>query len=182
MFDKYFIILVHGMQIFNSLEEQMNKLLSTTRFTITILLISLGALLLSSCETATDESPEPPQPVSIESIEQIVGDWQRAKPHGGVGVTYLRFNSDGTYRQATGSQDRLETPMFEGTFELNSGEIVVTDYNQLIEHYLWECDSAADAGRYSVSLMENGSLLIERITDECVSRQDNFPAEYISLP
>lgn len=156
--------------------SKLGTFFSTPRLILKIILVALGALLLSSCQSA------PPQPAAIESIEEIVGDWQRAKPHGGVGVTYLQFDADGSYRQATGSWDRLETPMFEGTFELNGGEMVVTNYNQLIENYLWECDSAAQVGRYSVSRLENGNLLIERITDECESRQDNFPAEYILLP
>lgn len=118
-------------------------------------------------------------PTPIERSTELMGDWQRAKTHPGMGEIFLRFNSDNTYRQAIGEAEKLDSsPMVEGTFEFEVGKFVITNENLMNENYLWGCEESTMIGEYTISRLSNNNIILEVVDDECHGRDDNIAAEY----
>ena len=118
-------------------------------------------------------------PTPIERSAELIGNWQRAKTHPGMGDIFLRFNSDNTYRQAIGEAEKLDSsPMVEGTFEFEDGKFVITNENVLNENYLWGCEESTMIGEYTISRLSNNNIILEVVDDECHGRDDNIAAEY----
>jgi hypothetical protein len=118
-------------------------------------------------------------PAPIESTDELVGDWQRAKSHPGMGEIFLRFTSENTYRQAIGEAEKLDSsPMVEGIFEFEAGMFVITNEIVLNENYLWGCEESTMIGEYTISRLSNDNIILEVVDDECHGRDDNIAAEY----
>jgi hypothetical protein len=86
---------------------------------------------------------------------------------------YIRFDSDGTFRQAH-APDQLESQLyvtstfqFEGT-EFTMKEISVSGVPSFGEKI----------GRYEIQLLENGSIRIVEIKDECPSSSGETAGMY----
>lgn len=142
----------------------------------------LDSGLISEYHFRLDEKSRAALPILITSADDLTGVWQRAKAHPAIGKIFLQVFPDGTYRQATGSFERLEsTPMVEGSFEFDQGRFIITHHNQLVDNYLWTCDDPAMVGEYNVSQLSNGNIKYEVVHEECRGREDNFASEYILL-
>jgi hypothetical protein len=117
-------------------------------------------------------------PVPVSSIGDLVGVWQRAKPHPAIGDIFIQFHNDGMYRQSTNTAERLDTtPMVEGYYEFDSGKIIRSNETQLVANYLWDCEDST-TGEYNVSRLANGNIILEVVKDECRGREDTFASEY----
>ena len=117
---------------------------------------------VSPTATLTAEPPKatPTQVYTLAtSAEDVVGTWVRS------GVLYLRFDSDGTFRQAH-APDQLESQpyaissyQFEGTEMVTMG-ISVSGFPSC----------GKKVGRYEIRFLENGAIQIVTINDQCPSR------------
>ena len=141
--------------------------------------VKLDSGMISEYHFLLDEKSLAAIPVLVTSSDDLIGVWERAKAHPAIGKIFLQVNPDGTYRQATGSVERLgSTPMVEGSFEFEPGTFFITHHNQLVDNYLWTCDDPAMVGEYNVARLSNGNIKYEVVDEECRGREDNFASEY----
>ena len=101
------------------------------------------------------------------SADEILGTWVRS------GVLYIRFDSDGTFRQAhapdqlDGQPYAISSYQFEGT-ELVTMEISVSGVPSC----------GKKIGRYEIRLLENGDIQIVEIKDQCPPRAGDTAGVY----
>ena len=103
----------------------------------------------------------------VTSADEIPGTWARA------GVFYIRFDSDGTFRQAH-ALDQLESQpyailsyQFEGT-EMVTVEVSVSGVPSC----------GKKIGRYEIQLLESGNIQIVAIEDQCPPRAGDTAGVY----
>lgn len=141
--------------------------------------VSLESGKISVFDFKLDEESLSMLPAPVTNFSDLIGIWQRAKPHPAIGNIFLQLNSDGMYRQSTDTAERLDTtPMVEGKYQFDSGKIFRTNEIQLVANYLWDCEDST-TGEYNVSRLANGNIIFEVVKDECRGREDTFGSEYV---
>jgi hypothetical protein len=132
---------------------------------ITLLLVGCGA----PATTPTPVSPTatPTQTFTlITSTEDIVGTWH-------AGNYYIRFDKDGTFRQAH-ALDKLDSqPYTIISYQFEGTKMVITEVSV---SGVPTC--GIKTGSYEIRLLESGSIRIEAIKDECTQRRNDISKEY----
>jgi len=101
------------------------------------------------------------------STEDVVGTWVRS------GVLYLRFDSDGTFRQAH-APDQLESqPYAISSYQFEGTEMVTTEISV---SGVPSCGKKI--GRYEILLLENGEIQIVTVKDQCPPRAGDTAGVY----
>jgi len=129
--------------------------------------IVLMSLLVGAwAQPATLPATEPEAFVVVTSAEQVVGTWH-------VGTNFLRFDKDGTVREAVGRDARDARPYAIHTFHFKAGVML------LAEVAVSGVPSCGDAvGRYEVRLLADGRLEIVLFEDPCSDRARNVTRVY----
>ena len=135
--------------------------------------MSSGAAPVAAAPTATRKPKPPtatPTPTPVftlaTSAEEVAGTWV-------AGNYYIRFDKDGTYRQAH-ALDKLDSRpyaisayRFEGT-TLVSTEIKVSGVRSC----------GKKSASYEIRLLESGNIWIVAIQDDCTGRKGDTEGEY----
>jgi hypothetical protein len=100
------------------------------------------------------------------SADEILGMWV------GSGVFYIRFDGDGTFRQAH-SLEELGEPYATSAFQFEGTEFVTTEISV---SGVPSCGEKV--GRYKIQLLENGNIQIIEIKDQCAPRAGDTVGEY----
>jgi hypothetical protein len=111
-------------------------------------------------------TPAPEQPAAspteaftpVTSAEQIVGVWRS-------GGYYLRFDGDGTFRQARGLERLDGAPYAICSYRFDGASMVI---KQVKVAGVPSCREKV--GTYELRLLDDGSLRIVAIADECAPR------------
>jgi len=143
--------------------------------------VSIDGGQITGFDFQLDEASLAKWPVPVASVDEIVGDWMGAEVHPGPGVIFLQFNSDGTFRQTTGSAERLETtPLVEGTYEFIDGQVLITDETMWVDNfYLGNyCENSQKLGTYDALWLTNGNMRLEVVHEECIGRDKILMWEY----
>jgi hypothetical protein len=100
------------------------------------------------------------------SAEKIVGTWVR-------GTYYIRFEKDGTFRQAH-ELDKLDSQPYAITSYLFEGtEMVITEVSV---SGVPTCGKKI--GNYEIRFFESGNIQIVAIKDQCAPRTGDISGEY----
>jgi hypothetical protein len=122
--------------------------------------------------TATP-TPKPPTATPTQaftlatSAEEILGTW------GAGNYFYIRFDRDGTFRQAH-ALDKLDSqPYAISSYQFEGTKMVITEVS---------VSGAPTCGRkigsYEIQLLESGNIRIVAIKDQCVPRAGDIAGEY----
>jgi hypothetical protein len=128
--------------------------------------------------TATP-TPKPPTATPtpaftlITSAEEIVGTWQ-AGVVGGRG--YIRFDEDGTFRQAY-TLDKLDSqPYAIDSYQFEGTQMLIKTV---------EVSGVRSCGKkigsYEIRLLESGNIWVVVIKDQCADRAMDIPGEYVPI-
>jgi hypothetical protein len=125
---------------------------------------------IPSKETPTPVPP-PATPTQVytlvTSADEIVGTWVRS------GVLYIRFDSDGTFRQAH-EPDQLESqPYAISSFQFEGTEFVT---KEISVSGVPSCGEKI--GRYEIQLLEDSNIRIVEIKDQCPPRAGDTAGMY----
>ena len=121
--------------------------------------------------TATP-TPEPPTATPtqvftlVTSADEIVGTWR-------AGRYFIRFDSDGTFRQAHALDDLESQPYAISSYQFQGGEMVTTEISV---SGVPTCGKKV--GRYEIRLLESGNIRIVTIKDSCAPRGEDTAGEY----
>jgi hypothetical protein len=101
----------------------------------------------------------------------MVGTWQ-AGTVGGRG--YIRFDEDGTFRQAY-TLDKLDSqPYAIDSYQFDGTRMVATEISV---SGVPSCGEKI--GTYEIRLLESGNIWVEVIKDRCTKRAIDLPGEYV---
>ena len=123
--------------------------------------------LLEQPTAQLTDTPSPELPIATPtqaytlatSADEIIGTWV------GSEIFYVRFDSDGTYRQAH-SLEKLEIePYAISSYQFEGTEIVTMEISV---SGVPSCGNKI--GRYEIRLLENGNIQIVEIKDQCPPR------------
>ena len=145
---------VHTQQIYTS--ELYDWLLAQTK--------------IQPTATSTSEPPSatPTQAYTLAtSADEILGTWV------GSDVFYIRFDSDGTYRQAHSLEKLQIEPYAISSYQFERTEIVTTEISV---SGVPSCGKKI--GRYEIQLLENGNIQIIAISEQCPPRADDTEGMY----
>jgi len=106
----------------------------------------------------------------VSSIDEILGTWS-------AGNYYIRFDSDGTFRQAHALDDLDSLPYAVTSYQFEGSEMVITEVSV---SGVPSCGSKI--GRYEIRLLENGSIQIVTIKDQCPPRAGDIARTYKPVP
>ena len=105
----------------------------------------------------------------VKSADEVIGTWY-------VGNFFIRFDSDGTFRQAN-SQEALDSqPYAISSYEFDGTQMVITEISV---SGVPSCGKKV--GNYEIKLLENGSIRIVAIKDQCPPRAGDIGGEYAPL-
>jgi hypothetical protein len=131
--------------------------------------LAMGLLFLSGCATfassptATPAPTEPPVPVLVTSVNDIIGVWQLGS---GDHAVFFQFDVDGTFRTAQRVVSNLQdNPQQLGQFTLEEG--LMTLINSDESPYC-----AGQNGTYEVYQSEQGQISFVQHEDPCFFRAD----------
>lgn len=117
-------------------------------------------------------TPEPPTATPTQaftlatSADEIVGTWH-------LGGYYLRFDSDGTFRQAH-ALDKLDDQSYAiSSYQFEGSEMTITEVSV---SGVPSCGNKN--GRYEIQLLESGNIRIVAIKDPCTPRAGEIAGEY----
>jgi len=126
----------------------------------------MSVLVVALAQTATPPATASEAYVVVTSAEQVLGTWH-------VRTHYLRFDEDGTFREAVGQSALDATPYAIADYRFEDGEMLVT------EVAVSGVPSCGDAGgRYEVRLLEGGDLQLVLLEDSCRDRSGNIARVY----
>ena len=121
--------------------------------------------------TATP-TPQPPAATPTQvftlamSAEEIAGTWH-------AGNYYIRFDKDGTYRQAH-ALDKLDSrPYAISSYHFEGTKMVTTEVSV---SGVPSCGKKS--GSYEIRLLESGNIRIVTIEDQCAGRRGDTAGEY----
>lgn len=123
-------------------------------------------------------SPAPEQPAAsptvaftpVTSAEQILGVWRS-------GGYYLRFDRDGTFRQAR-ALSRLDWgPYAICSYQFDGASVAIETVDVAGVPPCWHI-----MGTYELRLLEDGSLRVSAIADECGARAGDFGGLWLAEP
>jgi len=98
-------------------------------------------------------------PVQVTSAEQIIGTWKWKTRY------FLRFDEDGTFRQAHSVADLERKAYAVMYYEFKGNEMIITE-----KGIVGVPPCGKTAGIYKVQLLSNGNLKLAEGTDDCVPR------------
>jgi hypothetical protein len=105
------------------------------------------------------------------SAEEIFGTWWHAGTY-----HYIRFDKDGTYREAT-ALDKLDSqPYAIGSYQFKGTKMVIIVITEGSFAGIPSCGK--EIGSYEIQLLESGNILIVAINDQCWPRASMIPGEY----
>ena len=156
---------------------------------ITLLLVGCGAPAATPTPIPPTATPVPPTPTPVPptatptpkpptatptqaftlatSAEEIVGTWL------GAGSFYIRFDEDGTFRQAH-ALDKLDSqPYAINSYQFEGTKMVITEVSV---SGVPTC--GMKIGSYEIRLLESGNIWIVAIKDQCVPRAWDIAGEY----
>jgi hypothetical protein len=120
--------------------------------------------------TATSTEPPTVPPTQAFKLattaEEVIGTWF-------AGNYYIRFNKDGTFRQAH-ALDKLESqPYAISSYQFEGTKMVITEVSV---SGVPTCGKKI--GSYEVQLLESGNIRIVAIKDQCAPRAGELAGEY----
>ncbi len=141
------------------------------------------ALLAPSAPPQPSQTPAPPGPTptqgrptataiphtDVTSAEQVLGSWRS-------GDYYLRFDEDGTFRQAHSPEALADNPYAVSSYRFE-GNTMLTD--GISVRGVPSCGDAT--GTYELQLLEGGTLFIRVLRDACRGRAGDTAGEYERL-
>ncbi len=148
-----------------------------TRLSLAFSLVML--LILTACSPAqATASPTLPPPTATPtpaiklatSADEIIGTWH-------AGDNYIRFDTDGTVRQAKGADKLDSDPYSINSFNFEGTQLTIT---QIKASGVPDCGTAA--GSYQIQLLENGSIRIVLTKDLCSARATDIRGDYKPVP
>lgn len=102
----------------------------------------------------------------ITSAEEMIGTWH-------IESYYVRFDADGTFRQAYAFESLDSQPYAVGTYAFEDGAMVITEISVTD---VPSCGSKS--GSYEARLLDSGKLKIATISEPCVPRARDLAQEY----
>jgi hypothetical protein len=120
----------------------------------------------------TTPTVEPPTAVptqaftQVTSAEEVLGTWS-------VGTYYIRFDEDGTFRQAHALETLDSQPYAISSYDFEGTKMVTV---QISVSGVPSCGN--QTGSYELRLRENGNLQILVIEDRCTGRAHDTAGEY----
>jgi len=115
------------------------------------------ALVLLGCSSKPDAQP-PKRP----NNELIVGTFERHKPDG---ETAIRFNGDGTFREAKNKNDLEHTPhLADGTYKLEGDQLTLSNDKGACTE-----SGGEKTGTYKIVLSRIG-IRFTKVDDSCQQR------------
>jgi len=100
------------------------------------------------------------------SAEEIVGTWL-------VGRYYIRFDKDGTFRQAD-ALDKLDSQSYAiSSYQFEGTKMVITEVSV---SGVPTCGKKI--GIYEIQLLESGNIRVVAIKDQCAPRAGDIAGEY----
>ena len=99
------------------------------------------------------------------SAEEIVGTW--------LASYYLRFDKDGTFRQAQTLEELDRQPYAISSYQFEGTKMVITEVS-----VLGVPTCGKKIGSYEVRLFESGNIRIVVIKDQCAPRAGDIAGEY----
>ncbi len=141
------------------------------------------AALVPSVAPQPSQIPAAPNPTSaqarptataiphtdVTSAEQVLGGWRS-------GDYYLRFDADGTFRQAHTPEGLASNPYAISSYRFE-GNTMLT--NGISVRGVPPCGEVT--GTYELQLLEGGNLLIRVVRDACRGRAGDTAGEYERL-
>jgi hypothetical protein len=128
----------------------------------------MSVLVVALAQTATPPETASEAYVVVTSAEQVLGTWH-------VRTHYLRFDEDGTFREAVGQSVLDATPYAIHTYRFEDGEMLI---NTLA--FEGAPTTGESVGRYEVRLLEGGDLQIVLIEDPARGRSGDL--EWVYAP
>lgn len=128
-----------------------------------MLLIGCGAPAATPVPPTT--TPTPAVTLAT-SVEQVVGTWQS-------GRYYIRFDADGTYRQAHVLEELASAPYAISSYQFEGSEMVT---KAISVSGVPSCGEAI--GRYNIRLLDSGHIRVVTIRDQCLPRAGDTAREY----
>ena len=125
-------------------------------------IILMSVLVVALAQTATPPATASESYVVVTSAEQVLGAWH-------VRTHYLRFDEDGTFREAVGQSALDATPFAIHTYRFEDGEMLVTTIA-----FEGAPTTGESVGRYEARLLESGDLQIVLIEDPNGGRSGNL--------
>ena len=141
-----------------------------------VLVTLLITLLLAGCGgSAVTPTPGPPNAIPTQAItlatstEEILGTWE-------FGRTYIRFDRDGTFRQASSLSKLDSRPFAVSSYQFEGTTMMITEISVAGVPTCGE-----KTGSYEIQLLESGDIRIDAIQDECAPRAGDIAGEYEPL-
>lgn len=100
------------------------------------------------------------------SAETIVGTWV-------VGNYYIRFDKDGTFRQAHALDELASRPYSTSSYKFEGTKMIIAE-----ESVSGVPTCGKKIGSYEIQLLESGNIRIVPIKDECKPRARDIAGEY----
>lgn len=117
-------------------------------------------------------TPEPPTAtptpdyIVVTSAEEIIGTWVKD-------TFYIRFDDDGTFRQAHSAEDLENHPYTINSYRFDGDRMITAELS------IFGVPSCGNRdGRYEIGLLENGNIRIVAIRDACAPRRGDTEGEY----
>lgn len=126
--------------------------------------VSPTATLMPKPPTAT---PTPTQVFTLAtSVEEIVGTWR-------AGSYYIRFDRDGTFRQADALDKLHDQPYAISSYQFEGTKMVIAEVSV---SGVPTCGKKT--GSYEIRLFESGKIWIVAVKDQCAPRAGDVAGEY----
>ena len=106
------------------------------------------------------------------SAEEIIGTWF-------AGNYFIRFDKDGTFRQAH-ALDKLDNqPYAINSFQFEGMKMVITEISVSVEISVSDVPTCGKKiGSYEIQVLESGNIRIVAIKDQCAPRARDVAGEY----
>lgn len=135
---------------------------------ITLLLVGCGAPAATS--TPIPPAATPTQAFTLAtSAEEIAGTWVAVND-------YIRFDKDGTFRQAHALDQLDSQPYTIGSYQFEGTKTVITEVSV---SGVPTCGKKI--GSYEIRLLESGNIRIVTIKDQCTPRAGDIARQYVPV-
>lgn len=104
--------------------------------------------------------------IVVMSAEEIIGTWVKD-------TFYIRFDDDGTFRQAHSLDDLENHPYAISSYRFDGMRLIM---QELILSGVPSC--GVESGRYEIRLLESGNMWIVSVRDPCAPRRGDTVGEY----
>jgi hypothetical protein len=132
--------------------------------------MAVALLLLMGCGAPAATKPPAVAPTRAftlaTSAEEILGTWV-------AGRYYIRFDKDGTFRQAHALDELDSQPYTINSYQLEGTKMVTTEVS-----VVGVPTCGKKIGSYEIRLLENGNIRIVAIKDGCAPRAGDMAGEY----